>query len=262
MLEINDLSVVYGDSAPALRNVTLRIPDGGAVAVLGSNGAGKSTLLRAISGTLSLHRGRVVQGAITWNGRELIGLSSATIVRAGIAQVPEGRRIISGLTVHENLKLAGAVVSNRRRRDANLEKQLDMFPILRERMDQKAGLLSGGQQQMLAISRALMAEPRLLVLDEPSLGLAPLITEQVAGFIDSIHRSGVSVLLVEQNAAVALRVTDSALLLRVGEMVWSRASAELAGQGELSSLYFTEVSGKPESDVASTVSTRLRSALA
>ena len=174
LLDVRDLSVRYAGAVQALHEVNISVPRGSVVAVLGNNGAGKSTLLRAISGTLALQGGAIDQGAIEFEGRDLRGVDPASIVRSGIVQVPEGRRIFSDLTVEENLRAGGLAVRDRSARGRAFERVFDLFPVLRERRRQSGALLSGGEQQMLAIGRALMARPKLLMLDEPSLGLAPL----------------------------------------------------------------------------------------
>lgn len=259
VLRIRDLHVEYG-ALPALRGVNLDVPAGRSIAVLGSNGAGKSTLLRAISRTLDLHKGRVTGGSIEFRGASLLKMTPAAVVRRGIAQSPEGRRALGALTVEENLRLAGAVIRGRRKQAENLTRVNELFPVLADRRRQSAALLSGGQQQMLAIGRALMAEPTLLLLDEPSLGLAPLVTEQVAEMVQSIAREGVSVLLVEQNANVALRITQHAILLRLGRVQWLKESEALR-HSDLSNLYFEGSSAVSNADVNESSAIRLRDAL-
>ncbi|MFE3196440.1 ABC transporter ATP-binding protein [Embleya sp. NPDC055664] len=240
-LLVEGLEVVYGRSVRALRGVCLDVPGNGVVAVLGANGAGKSTLLRAVSGTLSLHRGTIAGGSIRYDGVRLGGRDPAAIVRAGVVQVPEGRRVFAHLTVAENLR-AGTL--GRRGRAAEIraehDRVLDLFPVLAERREQRAGLLSGGEQQMLAIGRALMAAPRLLLLDEPSLGLAPRMVGRIAGVIREIAARGTAVLLVEQNATIALDLAEKAYVLDVGEVRLAGASADLARTDEVRRLYLGE----------------------
>jgi branched-chain amino acid transport system ATP-binding protein len=237
VLEVQGLEVSYGGALRALRGVGVSVPSAGIVAVLGANGAGKSTLLRALSGTLKLHNGSVDAGRIAFSGRDLVGMNPGDVVRAGIVQVPEGRRIFGELTVEENLR-AGAITT----RDAALRKRarervFDLFPRLAERRRQRAVLLSGGEQQMLAIGRALMSEPKLLLLDEPSLGLAPKVVEQIAEVIEEINRQGTAVVLVEQNASMALRVAQTAYVLEVGEVTLSGPADELAASTEVQERY-------------------------
>ena len=243
MLEVNDLQVSYGGVVRALRGVTLEVPDGAVVAVLGSNGAGKSTLLRTVSSTLRLHHGAVVGGTILHEGRSLAGLDAAETVRRGIVQVPEGRRIFGRLTVDENLKAGGLGARDKRSRAGARDRVYEMFPVLAERRSGRAALLSGGEQQMLAIGRALMASPKLLILDEPSLGLAPKVVGQVGRVIKDINAGGTSVLLVEQNATMALGVADMAYVLDVGEVSLSGPAADLARTDDVKRLYLGDTSG-------------------
>jgi ABC-type branched-subunit amino acid transport system ATPase component len=235
LLRIRDLQVTYAGSVRALRGVSLDVPQGCVVAVLGGNGAGKTTLLRAISGTLPFVGGSVEAGTIQFAGRRLRA-DPAAAVRAGVVQVPEGRQVFAHLTVAENLR-AGGLTAARRSRAAARDRVYGMFPVLRERAGQRAGLLSGGEQQMLAIARALMASPRLLLLDEPSLGLAPQMVERIADVIAEIHRQGTTVLLVEQNAAVALELADTAYVLEVGRVALRGTAAQLAATDEVRDRY-------------------------
>jgi ABC-type branched-subunit amino acid transport system ATPase component len=237
LLEVRELSVSYGGAVRVLHDVSMRVPDGAVVAVLGNNGAGKSTLLRAISGTLGHHQGAVESGSIELAGRSLRGTDAAEIVRAGVVQVPEGRRIFSDLTVEENLRAGAFAVRERAARTNARTRVFELFPRLAERRTQRAGLLSGGEQQMLAIGRALMSDPRLLLLDEPSLGLAPVVVERIAGIIAEINRQGTSVVLVEQNATMALGVADQALVLEVGRVALDGPAAELARSDEVRARY-------------------------
>jgi ABC-type branched-subunit amino acid transport system ATPase component len=207
------------------------------VAVLGSNGAGKTTLLRAICGVLGEYRGAVVSGSIEYDGRPLTRMPAAAIVAAGIVQAPEGRRIFERLTVAENLRVGGFALRDPRARAQAKSFVHDLFPILHERRDQRAGLLSGGQQQMLAIGRALMAAPRLLLLDEPSLGLAPQMVGQVGRVIREINQRGTTVVLVEQNAAMALSVATHAYVLATGDVYLSGPADALAADDAVRKLY-------------------------
>jgi ABC-type branched-subunit amino acid transport system ATPase component len=236
VLEIRDLQVSYA-GVRALRDVSLTVPEGAIVAVLGNNGAGKSTLLRAISGTLALHGGRTDHGTVSFDGKPLATGDPAGIVRAGIVQVPEGRHVFAELTVEENLRAGGLTARGRARKTEARDRVYDLFPRLQERATQRAGLLSGGEQQMLAIGRALMSEPRLLLLDEPSLGLAPQVVEQIGDIIGRINRGGVGVVLVEQNAAMALGVADHASVLEVGKVTLEGPAAELAASEEVRNRY-------------------------
>jgi branched-chain amino acid transport system ATP-binding protein len=243
VLEVADLHVSYGGAVKALTGVSVRVPDGSVVAVLGSNGAGKSTLLRAVSGVLRSHGGRIDSGSITFDGRSLVGMSPAAVVAAGVVQVPEGRRIFGPLTVADNLRAGSISCRNRSQRVANLTRVFDLFPVLKERRGVQGGLLSGGEQQMLAIGRALMAAPRFLQLDEPSLGLAPLVVAEIGRVIREINAQGTSVLLVEQNAAVALEVADAAYVLDVGTVALSGSAAELRNDDRVRRLYLGHAAG-------------------
>jgi branched-chain amino acid transport system ATP-binding protein len=236
VLQVADLSVRYGRAVRALENVTLSAPEGSIVAVLGANGAGKSTLLRAISGTLPLHRGRVIGGSIILAGRRVDDLAPAELVAAGVVQVPEGRQIFTTMSVEENLR-AGASSVPRAGRAAARDRVFDLFPLLAERRDQRAGLLSGGEQQMLAIGRALMSRPGLLLLDEPSLGLAPKMVAQIARIIVEINADRTTVVLVEQNAAMALRIAQHAVVLEVGRVAGAGLAADFDDSSEIAALY-------------------------
>lgn len=237
MLTVRELRVTYGGAVQALRGVSLSVAEGEVVAVLGSNGAGKTTLLRAISSTLRMCGGHITGGSLDFEGRRLNGLPPAEIVDGGIVQVPEGRRIFARLTVEENLVAGGYSVRDRALRSAARRRVLELFPVLQERRDQRAGLLSGGEQQMLAIGRALMSSPRLLLLDEPSLGLAPLVVGRIGEIIRQINAQGTTVLLVEQNTTMALELASRALVLDLGTVKLSGTSAELTASGEVRDLY-------------------------
>jgi len=236
MLAVANLEVVYHGVMLVLKGLSLQVPDGSIVALLGPNGAGKTTLLRALTGLLDIHDGEATKGTATWNGLDLTKMNAADIVRNGIAQVMEGRRILPELTVEENLR-AGAYT----RRDADVKKDVDAFcarfPVLGERRDRMAGYLSGGEQQMLAIARALMARPKLLLLDEPSLGLAPKIVEQVAALVREINADGMSVLLVEQNARLALDLASYGYVMENGKIVLDGTSEELAEDRDIREFY-------------------------
>ncbi len=228
VLDVHDLRVSYAGAVKALRGVSLFVPEGAVMAVLGNNGAGKSTLLRALSGTLAAQNGAITSGTIAFGGRPLPHDDAASVARGGLVQVPEGRRVFSNLTVEENLRAGALAAPDKAAREQARAWVDELFPILRERATQRAGLLSGGEQQMLAIGRALMASPKVLLLDEPSLGLAPKIVERVAEVIREINGRGVTVVLVEQNAAMALSVADHAVVLEVGEVALEGPAAELA----------------------------------
>ncbi|MGP4028789.1 ATP-binding cassette domain-containing protein [Actinomadura sp. 3N407] len=236
LLTVEGLDVGYDGAVRALRGVSLQVPRGGVVAVLGGNGAGKTTLLRAVSGSLGTVGGGITAGTVRLDGRDIGGLPTAEIVRAGVAQVPEGRRVFRDLTVEENLRAGGFTAPERVKREA-LERVFELFPDLAGRRRQRAGLLSGGQQQMLAIGRGLMSRPRLLLLDEPSLGLAPQLVTQIGEIITEINRQGTAVLLIEQNAVMGLRVAGSAYVLEVGTVAASGPAEVLAGTDEIRSRY-------------------------
>src|SRR5215468_7152061 len=225
MLAVRDLRVRYRRAIVAVRNISLDVPTGAVVAVLGSNGAGKTTLLRAISGILTEYGGAVERGTITFEGRPLTARSAAAAVAAGVVQAPEGRRIFERLTVAENLRIGGFSVRDKAARQRARALVHELFPILHERRGQRAGLLSGGQQQMLAIGRALMAGPRLLLLDEPSLGLAPVTVQQVFATLRGLNEAGLTMVLVEQNAKLALQSTHRAYVIEQGRIVHSGASS-------------------------------------
>jgi branched-chain amino acid transport system ATP-binding protein len=218
-LAVSNLEVVYNDVVLVLRGVSLAVPTGKVIALLGANGAGKTTLLRAVTGLLDIHRGRITKGRVTLAGKDITHAEAATIVRAGLAQVMEGRRIFAELTVDENLRTGAYTRRDREGVAAAYERVMELFPVLQSRRRSTAGYLSGGEQQMLAIGRALMAEPTLLLLDEPSLGLAPLIVEQIRDIIVQVNEQGTSVLLVEQNATMALSIADEGYVLEHGRIV-------------------------------------------
>ncbi len=227
LLSVHNLEVVYGEVIAALRGVTLQVPAGGIVALLGANGAGKTTLLRALSGLLPVHRGRITKGSIDLDGRAVATLDAPAIVRRGVSQVMEGRRIFSELTVEENLRAGGYTRGDRTARAASLDRVMQLFPVLAQRRRSTAGYLSGGEQQMLAIGRGLMASPRLLLLDEPSLGLAPRMVEQIASIIVDINAQGTSVLIVEQNAMMALSIAARGFVMEQGRVVLEGPAPEL-----------------------------------
>ena len=230
MLDVEQLTVAYGQRR-ALEGVSLSVREGEIVTLLGANGSGKSTTLRAISGLVRPQRGRIV-----YRGRDLTAAAPDAIVAVGIGHVPEGRDIFGDFSVRENL-LVGAHTTPRREVDARLAAAYTAFPVLRERQDQRAATLSGGEQQMLAIARALMARPRLLLLDEPSLGLAPRLVRDIFGVIERINRDGVTVLLVEQNARRALALAARGYVLEIGRVAVSGPSADLAADPRIRAAY-------------------------
>ena len=231
MLEIEHLEVAHGD-AVAVWDVSLRVGAGDLVSVVGPNGAGKTTLIDAIAGLLPVR-----SGTIRLDGRDLASVPAHELCRHGIALVPEGRRLFAGMTVEENLEIGCYAPPARARRSRSLERVYAIFPVLRERRRQLAGSLSGGQQQMVAIGRALMAMPRLLLLDEPSLGLAPQIVDQVFEVVASIHADGVAVLLVEQNIVQAFAIAARAYVLEQGRIVAEGAPAALAQDARIREAY-------------------------
>ncbi len=231
LLTVHELEAYYGRVC-ALHSVSLEVAEGSVATLLGANGAGKTTTLRVISGLL-----RPTRGSVEFDGKRIDGFGPDRLVRAGIVQVPEGRQIFADLTVRENLMLGGYA-----RRDGGSARQesqrvFDYFPRLGERLQQRAGTLSGGEQQMLAIGRALMARPRLLLLDEPSLGLAPLLVKEIFRVIGDIRAAGTTVLLVEQNAHMALRIADHAYLLETGRVILGDRSAALRQREEVQRAY-------------------------
>lgn len=234
MLTLDNVNVHYG-SIHALKGVCLRIDRGEIVTLVGANGAGKTTTLRAISGTL-----RPSSGTITFEGATINRLSPGAIVRMGISQVPEGRRIFPKMSVHENLELGAYTRNSPPEFKKDLEMVYTYFPILRERQNQTAGTLSGGEQQMLAIARALMSHPRLLLLDEPSLGLAPFLVDEIFEIIKSIHREGRAILLVEQNAYLALSIANRGYVLETGKIALEGTGQELLHNEHVKKAYLGE----------------------
>ncbi len=223
LLKLTNVTVHYGD-AEAIRNISIGIEDGAAVSVIGANGAGKSTILKAISGAIPLH-----SGEIEFMGKRIDGLPLDEIVGLGIACIPEGRRLFPYMTVSENLRIGAYLQRDKKAIKAGMEEVFELFPRCRERRNQRAGSLSGGEQQMVAFARALMAKPRLLMMDEPSLGLAPMVIRDLATTIKDINSKGVSILLVEQNAGLVTKVAQRAYVLEVGEVVAEGQMKELMG---------------------------------
>jgi branched-chain amino acid transport system ATP-binding protein len=248
MLLVQDIEVSYGDAVTAVRGVSLEVPAGGVVALLGANGAGKTTILRAITGMLGIHNARLTRGSITFDGQRIDGLNATQIVRLGIAQVLEGRRLFADLTVEENLR-SGTIAVRRSAADQRraYDRVMDLFPLLRDRRTTLAGYLSGGEQQMLAIGRGLMANPRLLLLDEPSLGLAPMMVQRIRDIIGEIHGGGTAVLLVEQNAQMALSAADTGYVLETGHVALAQPAAELLRNEQVRRFYLGLTEGEQTS---------------
>ena len=236
ILSVRNLEVVYNDVALVLRGVSLDVPTGGIAAVLGANGAGKTTLLRAVTGLLKVHRGEITKGTIELDGDPIHRLDAAAIVRRGVSQVMEGRRTFAELTVDENLK-AGAFTQSKAAAKEGEQRVMDLFPVLAGRRKSVAGYLSGGEQQMLVIGRALMQNPRLLLLDEPSLGLAPMIVEQIRDIIVQVNEQGTSVVLVEQNAVMALSIATVGYVMETGKVVKDGPAEELREDKDIQEFY-------------------------
>jgi branched-chain amino acid transport system ATP-binding protein len=237
LLTVADLDVVYGQQIQALHDVHLVVHPGESIALLGANGAGKTTLLRAVTGLLGFHDAAVTRGSIEFRGRDITHASPTRIVRDGAAQVMEGRRVFADMTVADNLAVGGIARADRKAMSNRRDEMYELFPVLGHRRSTQAGYLSGGEQQMLAIARALMSSPTLLLLDEPSLGLAPMVVEQIRDVIVSTNTAGTTVLIVEQNAAMALSISDRAYVLRNGTIVMSGDSADLQDDPSVQALY-------------------------
>ena len=234
LLELDDLHVFYGN-IEALKGVSMTVGRGEVVTLIGSNGAGKSTTLRAISGT---HKPRT--GTIKLSGREIQHLPAHEVVTFGIAHSPEGRKVFSRMTVYENLQM-GAFSRRGQKIDGDVTRVFDLFPRLRERRTQKAGTMSGGEQQMLAMGRALMAQPTILLLDEPSMGLSPILTEQIFTIITEINAQGTTVLLVEQNALMALNAAHRGYVIQTGKIILADTAANLAANEQVRQAYLGEI---------------------
>ncbi|MFQ5523210.1 MAG: ABC transporter ATP-binding protein [Acidimicrobiia bacterium] len=237
MLSVENLEVVYNDVILVLRGISIEVPDGQIVALLGANGAGKTTTLRAISGLLDVHEGDITKGEILFDGIEITHFDPAKIVEMGLSQVMEGRRIFAEMTVDENLRAGAYVNKNRSAFKDSYDRVMSLFPRLAERRDATAGYLSGGEQQMLAIGRALMQDPKLLVLDEPSLGLAPLLVQEVRDTIVEINQQGTSVLLIEQNANMALSIAHHGYIMETGKMVMDGSPEKLLKDEDVKEFY-------------------------
>jgi branched-chain amino acid transport system ATP-binding protein len=241
MLSAKSLKASYGAIA-ALHGVSLEVNEGELVALLGSNGAGKSTTLKSICGVV-----KPTHGSVTFLGEEITGKTPESILKRGISLTPEGREIFSSLTVAENLRLGAFASYERNRYNQDLEEMFELFPILKERYSQAGGLLSGGEQQMLAIARSLMSHPKLLMLDEPSLGLSPTMTDNIFDLIGQLRDRGVTVLLVEQNAERALKVADRVYVLQTGNVQFAGTPSQLEHELDIASVYFG--GGHPETEV-------------
>ena len=231
MLKVDNLEVAYGN-IKAIKGISLEVNQGEIVTLIGSNGAGKSTTLRAISGILKPR-----SGSITFNGERIDGVEGHEVVAKGISQSPEGRRIFPKMSVDQNLDLGAFLRNDKAAIAADRERVLDLFPRLRERIDQKAGTMSGGEQQMLAVGRALMGSPKLLLLDEPSMGLAPVLVDMIFETIEKINKQGTTILLVEQNALAALNVADRAYVLESGSIKMSGKAKDLISNDEVTKAY-------------------------
>ncbi len=238
ILAVNNIEVVYNHVVLVLKGMSLRVGRGAIVALLGSNGAGKSTTLKAISGFLPLEDGEISDGRIEFEGRDLAGLQPHHIVKQGIFQVMEGRHIFEDLTVEENLSCGAYIRRDRKAVARDLDKCFTYFPVLKKRLKQTAGYLSGGEQQMLAISRALLARPKLMMLDEPSLGLAPILVEEIFAIIKEINqKEGTTILLVEQNAQVALAVSSYGYIMENGRVVLDGPVERLLADQDVQEFY-------------------------
>jgi branched-chain amino acid transport system ATP-binding protein len=233
-LEIQNLTCNHG-SVAAVKDMSLSVGEGEVVALIGANGAGKSTLLRAVSGLI-----HPVSGSITFAGRRIDRLPPNAVVRLGIAHIPEGRLIFAPMTVLDNLRMGAYRRRDRKQIASDMERMFEYFPVLEKRRRQLAGSLSGGEQQMLAVARALMTSPRLVLMDEPSMGLSPLLVEKVGDIVTSMQKDGLSVLLVEQNAALALSVANRAYVLEIGRVVVQGDARSIAANGALKKAYLGE----------------------
>ena len=237
MLEVANLEVVYNDVVLVLRGISIVVPEGKIVALLGANGAGKTTTIRAITGLLDVHEGDITKGRISWKGEAIEKMDPAAIVRSGITQVLEGRRVFAEMTVDENLKTGAFTSKSKAAEAAAYDRVMTMFPILADRRSSISGYLSGGEQQMLAMGRALMADPELLILDEPSLGLAPKLVQQVKEIIVEINKQGTGVLLIEQNANMALSIADRGWVIQTGKVVLDDTAENLLVHPQLRASY-------------------------
>ncbi len=231
MLEIKDIHVYYG-AIHAIKGITLKVNDGELVSLVGANGAGKTTILHTISGLL-----HASSGEILLDGKSLQKVPANTIINMGLAHVPEGRHIFSRMTVEENLRMGAYIINDAKRINDNMEKVFHHFPRLKERAHQLGGTLSGGEQQMLATGRALMTDPKILLMDEPSMGLSPILVNEIFTIIEQLHNSGITILLVEQNAKKALAVADRAYVLETGKISMQGSAKELAEDDRVRKAY-------------------------
>ena len=231
MLEIKDLNVFYG-AIHALKGISLTVGDGELVSLIGANGAGKTTTLHTISGLLT-----AASGSITLDGKNLQKVPPNTIISLGLSHVPEGRHVFARMSVEENLRMGAYIIKDQRKIQENLEKVYAHFPRLKERSRQLAGTLSGGEQQMLATGRALMTDPKIVLMDEPSMGLSPILVKEIFAIIEELHKSGITILLVEQNAKMALAVSDRAYVLETGVISMEGPAAQLAADDRVRKAY-------------------------
>ena len=231
MLEIKDLNVFYG-AIHALKGISLTVGDGELVSLIGANGAGKTTTLHTISGLLTAS-----SGSITLDGKNLQKVPANTIISLGLSHVPEGRHVFARMSVEENLRMGAYIIKDQRKIQKNLEKVYAHFPRLKERSRQLAGTLSGGEQQMLATGRALMTDPKIVLMDEPSMGLSPILVKEIFAIIEELHKSGITILLVEQNAKMALAVSDRAYVLETGVISMEGPAAQLAADDRVRKAY-------------------------
>jgi branched-chain amino acid transport system ATP-binding protein len=237
MLEVANLEVVYNDVVLVLRGLSIEVRDGQIVALLGANGAGKTTCLRAITGLLDIHEGDITKGSVTWDDERIGGKDASYIVKAGISQVMEGRRVFAEMSIDDNLRTGAVTNKSSASIKEAYDRVMDMFPSLATRRKDTAGYLSGGEQQMLAIGRALMANPKLLILDEPSLGLAPMLVQQIRDIIVEINEQGTSVLLIEQNARMALSIANYGYIMETGKVVMDGDPSKLLGDEDVQEFY-------------------------
>ncbi len=247
MLEVSNLEVVYNDVVLVLRGISLEAAEGSIVALLGANGAGKTTTARAITGLLDVHEGDITKGTVRFEGKDITHTLPSERVRMGISQVMEGRRIFVELTVDENLAVGAYINRDRNAIRQAHERVMTLFPALAGRRSQVAGYMSGGEQQMLAIARALMQSPKLMILDEPSLGLAPLLVERIAEIVVEINRQGTAVLLIEQNAHMALSVANHGYVMENGKMVMDGNATKLQADEDIQEFYLGLTAGERKS---------------
>ncbi|HLX55406.1 MAG TPA: ABC transporter ATP-binding protein [Ktedonobacteraceae bacterium] len=250
MLVLQDIAVTYNGINPAVQGVSIEVPDKTVVALLGANGAGKTTILRAISGLLQIHGASMLHGSILFYGERIDRLNTTQIVQRGISQVLEGRRLFADLTVEENLRTGAISLRDQAAVRRAYDRVMELFPALRDRRKSHAGYLSGGEQQMLAIGRGLMTNPKLLLLDEPSLGLAPFMVQQIRSIISEINAGGTAVLLVEQNAQMALSVAHHGYVLETGKVVLAQPAAELLQDESVRKFYLGLHEGEEQSNMA------------